>query len=102
MFSLRNSNIDASSGSVTQLARIVRQLCASWSTTRILVRVGSGFCRKETMAWHEANDVDYASDLAGTLHLVGRNGCHICVGRQSGVSRPAGHQDGCRTFAIAP
>ncbi len=71
---LRSSNIDASSGSVTELTRIVGQIRASWPTTRILVRGDSGFCREEIMAWCEANDVDYLFGLARTPRLVAQIG----------------------------
>ena len=71
---LRSSNIDASSGSVTELTRIVGQIRASWPTTRILVRGDSGFCREEIMAWCEAHDVDYVFGLARTPRLVARIG----------------------------
>ena len=65
---LRSSNIDASSGSATEL--IIEQIRASWPTTRILVRGDSGFCREELMAWCEAKDVDYVFGLARNPRLV--------------------------------
>ena len=68
----RSSIIDLSSGSVTELARIVGQIRASWPTTRILVRGDSGFCREEIMAWCETHDVDSVFGLARTPRLVAR------------------------------
>ena len=54
---LRPSNIDASAGSLEEVQRIVRQIRARWSKTRIILRADSGFCREELLAWCENNDV---------------------------------------------
>ena len=51
---LRCANIDASAGSVEEVARIVRR---RWPLLRILVRADSGFAREELMAWCEADGV---------------------------------------------
>ena len=61
---LRSSNIDASSGSVEELQRIVAQIRAAWPPVHIVVRGDSGFCREELMSWCEAEGVDYLLGLA--------------------------------------
>ncbi|HTR66966.1 MAG TPA: IS1380 family transposase [Terriglobales bacterium] len=66
---LRPSNIDASAGSLEELQRIVRQIRARWSKTRIILRADSGFCREELLAWCENNDVDYVFGFARNKRL---------------------------------
>ncbi len=66
---LRSSNIDASSGSVEELERIVAQIRSAWPQVRIVVRGDSGFCREELMAWCEANRVEYVLGLAKNERL---------------------------------
>jgi len=56
---LRRSNIDASAGSVEEVARIVAQIRARWPAVRIILRADSGFAREGLMAWCEASAVDY-------------------------------------------
>ena len=67
---LRRSNIDAASGSVSEIARLVVQIRRQWPRTRILLRADSGFCREELMVWCEANKVDYLFGLARNARLV--------------------------------
>ena len=67
---LRSSNIDAASGSVEELQRMV-QIRAAWPQVRILVRGDSGFCREELMAWCEGAGVDYLLGLAKNDRLKG-------------------------------
>jgi len=67
---LRPSNIDASAGTVEQLARIVPRLRQAWPEVRIIVRGDSGFCREPIMAWCEQNDVDYVFGLAKNKRLL--------------------------------
>ncbi len=66
---LRSSNIDASSGSVEELERIVAQIRSAWPQVRIVVRGDSGFCREELMASCEANRVEYVLRLAKNERL---------------------------------
>ncbi len=66
---LRPSNIDASAGSVEELARIVTVIRAAWPTTRIVIRADSGFCREAIMAWCEANEVGYVVGIAKNERL---------------------------------
>ncbi len=67
---LRTSDIDASAGSVEEIARIVRQIRARWPHVRILLRADSGFAREALMAWCEENRVDYVFGLARNTRLV--------------------------------
>jgi hypothetical protein len=67
---LRRSAIDASAGSVEEVARIVRQIRARWPHVRILLRADSGFARETLMAWCEENRVDYVFGLARNTRLV--------------------------------
>ena len=66
---LRPSNIDAASGSVQELTRIVGQIRRRWPRVRIVVRADSGFCRENLMAWCERNRVDYVLGLAKNERL---------------------------------
>ena len=67
---LRPSNIDASAGSVEEVARIVAQIRRRWPRTRILLRADSGFAREALMAWCEMNQVDFVFGLARNAWLV--------------------------------
>jgi hypothetical protein len=66
---LRPSNIDASAGTVEELARIVEQIRSRWPDMKILVRGDSGFCRDRLMSWCEANHVDYVLGIAKNERL---------------------------------
>ena len=67
---LRPSNIDASAGSVEEVAHIVAQIRRRWPRTRILLRADSGFAREALMAWCEMNQVDFVFGLARNARLV--------------------------------
>jgi hypothetical protein len=67
---LRPANIDASAGSVEEVARIVAQIRACWPHVRIVLRADSGFAREALMAWCEENHVDYVFGLARNTRLV--------------------------------
>ncbi|MCL4252120.1 MAG: IS1380 family transposase [Anaerolineae bacterium] len=67
---LRPSDIDASAGSLEEVARIVAQIRARWPCVRILLRADSGFAREALMAWCEENRVDYVFGLARNARLV--------------------------------
>ncbi len=69
---LRRSNIDASAGSVEEVARIVAQIRARWPRVRILLRGDSGFAREALMAWCEQNRVDYLFGLQRNKRLEAR------------------------------
>ena len=68
---LRPANIDASAGSVEEIARIVAQIRRRWPKVRILLRADSGFAREVLMTWCENNDVDFLLGLAKNSGLVG-------------------------------
>jgi hypothetical protein len=67
---MRRSNIDASAGTLEELAPIVARIRAAWPSTKIVIRADSGSCREEIMAWCEAHDVDYVLGLARNERLV--------------------------------
>jgi hypothetical protein len=66
---LRESNHDASFGSLTDIQRIVAQLRAAWPEVKIILRWDSGFCRNELMSWCEDNGVDFVFGLARNQRL---------------------------------
>jgi hypothetical protein len=66
---LRRSNIDACSGAVEEVERLVRQIRARWPRVRIILRADSGFAREELMDWCEQNAVDYVFGLARNPRL---------------------------------
>jgi hypothetical protein len=66
---LRESNHDASFGSLAEMRRIVAQLRAAWPEVKILVRGDSGFCRNELMSWCEDNGVDFVFGMARNQRL---------------------------------
>ena len=68
---LRPANIDASAGSVEEIARIVAQIRRRWPKVRILLRADAGFAREALMTWCENNDVDFLLGLAKNSRLVG-------------------------------
>ena len=68
---LRPANIDASAGSVEEVARIVARIRRRWPEVRILLRADAGFAREALMAWCEANGVDFLFGLAKNSRLVG-------------------------------
>jgi len=67
---LRRANIDASAGSVEEVARIVARIRERWPRVRILLRADSGFTRDDLMTWCEQNDVDYLFGLAKNDRLI--------------------------------
>ena len=98
---LRPSNIDASSGAVEELARIVAQLRARWPRVRILLRADSGFAREALMAWCENNRVDFLFGLAGNKRLTEE----IYVELAQAEEKPpaaAGRRAATRTSAMRP
>ena len=69
---LRESNQDASAGSVEEVARIVGPIRARWPKVEIAIRGDAGFCRESIMRWCEANGVHYILGLAKNPRLLGR------------------------------
>ena len=78
---LRRANIDASAGSVEEVARIVGQIRARWPLVRILLRADSGFAREALMAWCEENRVDYLFGLARNARLVAEIDAELAAAR---------------------
>jgi hypothetical protein len=66
---LRPANIDASAGSIEEVARIVGRIRQRWPKVRILLRADSGFARDALMAWCENNGVDFLFGLAKNARL---------------------------------
>jgi hypothetical protein len=69
---LRPSNIDASAGTVTEVAPLVAQIRARWPRVQIVLRADSGFARDEIMSWCEESGVDYVFGLAKNPRLIRR------------------------------
>ena len=67
---LRPSNLDASTGALKEVQRIVAAIRERFPTTPILVRGDSGFCREPIMAWCERNGVHYLLGLAKNDRLL--------------------------------
>jgi DDE family transposase len=67
---LRPANIDASTGALKHLTRIVTRLRQCWPQVQIVVRGDSGFCREYLMRWCEANGVDFLFGLAQNSRLL--------------------------------
>ena len=78
---LRPANIDASAGSVEEIARIVGQIRARWPQTRLILRADSGFARDALMAWCEANGVDFIFGLARNVRLTRAIGAELVAAR---------------------
>jgi hypothetical protein len=68
---LRPANIDASAGSVDEMARLVARIRQRWPRVRILLRADSGFAREALMAWCENNGVNFLFGLAKNPRLNG-------------------------------
>jgi hypothetical protein len=66
---LRQSDRDASAGSLREIQRVITQLRAAWPDTRIILRGDSGFCRNQLMSWCESNNVEYVFGLARNQRL---------------------------------
>jgi DDE family transposase len=83
---LRRADIDASAGSVEEVARIVKQLRTRWPFVRILLRADSGFAREALMAWCEENRVDYLFGLARNVRLVAMIEAELAVAKVAAES----------------
>jgi len=67
---LRPADIDACTGALKHLARIIARLREVWPQVQVLVRGDSGFCREHLMRWCEANGVAYLFGLAKNARLL--------------------------------
>jgi hypothetical protein len=85
---LRPANIDAATGSVKHLGRIVARIREAWPEVEIVIRGDSGFCRDEIMRWCEAHGVGYVLGLAKNRRLLGKLGKELyeakCLFEQTG------------------
>jgi hypothetical protein len=66
---LRPSNIDACTGALKHVIRIVAQLRQRWPDVKIILRADSGFCREHLMRWCENNRVEYLFGMAQNKRL---------------------------------
>jgi hypothetical protein len=67
---LRPSDIDACTGAVKHLDRIVKRIREVWPAVQIVIRGDSGFCREHILRWCEDNQVDYVIGLAKNTRLT--------------------------------
>lgn len=67
---LRPANIDACTGLLKHLERIVTHLRQYWPQVQIVIRGDSGFCRDYLMRWCESNGVDFLLGLAKNQRLL--------------------------------
>jgi Transposase DDE domain group 1 len=79
---LRPANIDASVGSVEEMARIVARIRQRWPNVRILLRADSGFAREALMAWCESHGVDFLFGLAKNSRLIGEIEAELAAAQQ--------------------
>jgi hypothetical protein len=78
---LREANVDASFGAVTELERIVARIRQRWPEVRIIVRGDSGFAREELMNWCESHSVDFVLGLARNARLQRALGSELAQAR---------------------
>jgi hypothetical protein len=67
---LRPADIDACTGLLKHLSRIVTHLRHHWPQVQIVVRGDSGFCRDYLMRWCENNGVDFLFGMAKNPRLL--------------------------------
>ncbi len=65
------SNMDASKGSVEELAAVVARIRARWPHVPIWIRGDAGYCREDIMAWCEAQGLHYILGMALNNQLKG-------------------------------
>ncbi len=66
---LRPANIDASTGALEEVERIVKQIRQHWPEVKIILRADSGFCRESLMSWCEAHQSEYVFGFARNERL---------------------------------
>ena len=88
---LRQSNSDASAGSLAEIERIIGQIRAEWPQVKIILRGDSGFCRNELMSWCESQSVDYVFGLARNQRLRSMIGRQMweATGQWNRTGKPA-------------
>ena len=67
---LRSSNIDASSGALEEVQRIVAQIRKKWPEVEIMLRGDGGFSRDAIMSWCEKNRVQFLFGMAKNKRLL--------------------------------
>ena len=67
---LRSSNIDASSGALEEVQRIVAQIRKKWPEVEIILRGDGGFSRDAIMSWCEKNRVQFLFGMAKNKRLL--------------------------------
>jgi Transposase DDE domain group 1 len=67
---LRPADIDASTGALKHLSRIIGRIRQAWPGVQVVLRGDSGFCREHLMRWCEAHGVDYLFGLAKNRRLL--------------------------------
>jgi hypothetical protein len=82
---LRPADVDASSGALKLVQRMVAQIRQRWSNVRIILRGDSGFCREPIMRWCEENRVDYLFGLAKNKRLTKILGAELHEAQQEYV-----------------
>jgi hypothetical protein len=65
----RRANLDAASGSVEEVERMVTRIRKAWPRVKITLRADSGFARDALMTWCEAHQVDFVFGLARNKRL---------------------------------
>ena len=75
-------DVDATAGTVEELARIVGRIRQRWPGVEIWLRGDSGFCREELMAWCEAQGVEYVLGIAQNPRLKQRLAAELEQARQ--------------------
>lgn len=68
---LRRADIDACSGALEEVERIVGHIRQRWPDVKIVLRADSGFARDDLMTWCEANAVHFIFGLARNKRLEG-------------------------------
>jgi Transposase DDE domain group 1 len=88
---LRPANIDASAGSIEEIARLVARVRRRWPQVRILLRADAGFAREALMAWCENNGVDFRFGLAQNRRLNAEIAIELAAAQEQSqrTGRPA-------------
>jgi hypothetical protein len=79
---LRPSDVDACTGLLKHLIRIVAHIRRHWPQVQIVLRGDSGFCRDYLMRWCEDNGVAYVFGMAKNQRLLRIIGAELHQARQ--------------------
>jgi hypothetical protein len=82
---LRKADIDASSGAVEEIGRVIGQIRTCWPKVRIILRADSGFTRDALMAWCEGNGVEYLFGLAQNSRLNAEIAAELAAAAEESV-----------------